>query len=105
MRAFRVAVADCALQVLGWCGVPFTWDNKQRGVVNVKARLDRALANEKFLELFEYMSVKHISSVESGHCYVMAELKSTLTNGRPRASRAFRYDNVWQSHSDYDKVV
>ena len=35
MRAFREAVSDCALQDLGWRGVPFTWDNAQQGSYNV----------------------------------------------------------------------
>ena len=105
MRAFREVLEDCSLQDLGWQGVPFTWDNKQAGGANVKARLDRALANAAFLDLFEFASVRHISSTESDHCYVFTELKMSLTNLRPRANRAFRYENVWQSHSDYDNVV
>ena len=54
MRAFREAVDFCSFQDLGWRGVPFTWDNKQQGAANVKARLDRALANESFIALFEF---------------------------------------------------
>lgn len=81
MRVFREAVADCALQDLGWRGVPFTWDNKQQEDMNVKARLDCALVNPNFFGLFEYTSVKHISSVESDHCFVLAELRSTMLAG------------------------
>lgn len=104
MRAFRDAVVDCALQELGWRGVPFTWD-KQQGNMNVKARLDRAFLNQRFLDLFEFSSVKHISSVESDHCFVLAELKATMATGWSRAQRTFRYENVWQSHPDYDDMV
>jgi hypothetical protein len=49
MRGFRQAVEDCSLQDLGFSGVPFTWDNKQQGNANVKARLDRSFVNAEFL--------------------------------------------------------
>ena len=49
MRAFRQVLEDCSLQDLGFTGLPFTWDNRQAGNMNVKARLDRGLANEAFL--------------------------------------------------------
>ena len=64
MRGFRDAVADCALQDLGWRGVPFTWDNKQNGAANVKARLDRALANQKFLVCLNILEIGRASCRE-----------------------------------------
>ena len=69
--------ADCALLDVGWRRVPFTWDNKQQGNANVKARLDRAMVNSLFLDLFEFTSVEHLSSVESDYRFVLAELKMT----------------------------
>lgn len=105
MRAFRDAVDDCSLQDLGWRGIPYTWDNRQAGSANVKARLDRALANDRFLNLFQFTAVKHISSVESDHCFVAAEFRTSMANNWPRAQRSFRYENVWQSHGQYDQLV
>ncbi|KAE8808833.1 hypothetical protein D1007_14579 [Hordeum vulgare] len=105
MIDFRDVVADCALQELGWQGVPFTWDNKQHGTRNVKARLDRALVNQDFLQLFEFSKVQHISSVESDHYFVFVQLKDTLPSGWSRAERQFIYENVWESHPDYDDMV
>ena len=84
----------CSLQDLGWRGVPFTWDNMQQGNANVKARLDRVLANQTFLSLFEYSSVRHISSTESDHCYVLTELKYESANTWPRGQHSSRYENV-----------
>lgn len=57
------------------------------------------------MQLFEYTSVKHISSIASDHCYVLAELRRDHPNRWPAAKRPFRYENVWQTHADYDKVV
>ncbi|XP_073362164.1 uncharacterized protein [Aegilops tauschii subsp. strangulata] len=105
MRAFREAMEECSLQDLGWRGVPFTWDNRQSGAANVKARLDRALANAAFPNLFQFTMVKHISSAESDHHFVLAELRTHAANKWSRAARSFRYENVWQSHAQYDELV
>jgi hypothetical protein len=99
-RQLKTALID-----LGWTGVAYTWDNRQSGQVNVKARLDRALANADFLQRFEHVRVRHISTVESDHCLVLAELREKLVLGCRRGPKQFRYENVWQTHIDYDKLV
>lgn len=45
MLAFRDTLELCGLVDLGFSGVPYTFDNKQREPKNVKVRLDRAVAN------------------------------------------------------------
>ena len=98
MQAFCDVIDFCSFQDLGWGGVPFTWDSRQQGDSNVKARLDRALANDEFMQLFEYTCVKHISSTTSDHCYVVAELRRDQPNKWHAGHRPFRYENVWQPH-------
>jgi endonuclease/exonuclease/phosphatase family metal-dependent hydrolase len=71
MRAFREAVEDCALQDLGFSGLPFTWDNRQDGRENVKARIDRALGNAALLNQFQVVKVRHFSIVQSDHYMVV----------------------------------
>lgn len=105
MQIFCEVIDICSFQDLGWRGVPFTWDNRQQGASNVKARLDRALANNEFMQLFEYTCVKHISSTASDHCYILAELRSNAPNRWPASRRPFRYANIWQTHSQYDQLV
>src|SRR5665811_421922 len=105
MCVFREVVEFCSFEDLGWRGVPFTWDNKQQGDSNIKARLDRAFANASFLSLFEFSSVKHISSTSSDHCCILAELCSSPQNAWSRGQRSFRSENVWQTHSGYDELV
>ena len=78
MRAFWEVIEDCDLQDLGFSGLPFTWDNKQDGVENVKDPLDRALGNEALRQLFEVVRVKHISMVHSDHYMILTELKKDI---------------------------
>jgi hypothetical protein len=103
MKNFREVIEDCQLQDLGWSGTAYTWDNQQSGDQNVKARLDRVFANSAFLTRFEPTRVRHIASMEFDHCFVLAELRERLSNGT-RGARQFRYENVWQTHLDYDEI-
>jgi hypothetical protein len=98
MRGFRQAVEDCSLQDLGFSGVSFTWDNKQQGNANVKARLDRSFVNAEFLQLFEMARVKHISSVESDHCFVLTQLRQAgrqSINAQSYFGQEFVAARVW----------
>lgn len=104
MRAFREVTEDCGLIDLGFSGLPYTWDNRQEGSANVKARIDQAFGNDGLLNLFQVVEVKHISVVQSDHCMIHTELKKHISH-RPLGRRAFKYENIWQTHGDYDKVV
>jgi hypothetical protein len=52
MAGFREAVEYCDFTDLGYSGLPYTWDNKQVGGDNVKARLDRVFGDDRFLRCF-----------------------------------------------------
>ena len=84
MRAFREVIDEISFQDLGWSGTAYTWDNHQAGGANVKARLDRAFANETFRQLFQHIRIRHIPSVESDHCFVIAEIKESLPSSTPK---------------------
>ncbi|XP_073360499.1 uncharacterized protein [Aegilops tauschii subsp. strangulata] len=105
MRIFREAVEDCALQDLGWTGVPFTWDNQHDGVANVKARIDRAFANEQFRQMFGFTNVRHICAAESDHCFIKVEFRKQQGDQGGRGTKPFRYENVWRTHVEYERVV
>lgn len=71
----------------------------------MKARLDRAFANSGFLDRFEHTRVRHIVAAESDHCFVLVELRERLSEQRNRGAKQFRYENVWQTHTDYERLV
>lgn len=78
MRAFREVTDECSLQDFGWAGCEYTWDNRQQGAANVTAQLDRAFANAELLHVFEESRVRHVSSIESDHCFLVVELREHL---------------------------
>jgi len=53
MEGFREAVEYCGFSDLGYIGLLYMWDNRQPDSTNVKCRLDKGLANSKFLNLFQ----------------------------------------------------
>lgn len=68
MIDFREVLSHCDVQDLGFMGVPWTHDNKQRGDHNVKVRLDQAVASPSWSERFLDSQVRHIVSSQSDHC-------------------------------------
>ena len=50
---------------------------------------------------FQHIRIRHLPSIESDHCYVVAEIKENFPN-MLRAKKQIRYENVWASHVDYD---
>ena len=60
MQGFRKAIDVCNFQDLGFTGIPYTWDNRQEGVANVKVRLDRYLADPAFIQEYGATGVRHV---------------------------------------------
>ncbi|XP_040385781.1 uncharacterized protein LOC121056051 [Oryza brachyantha] len=63
MDGFRDAVAVCGFHNLGFVGLPYTWDNRQKCDKNIKVRLDRALVTSSFLDMFSDVSPSRERSV------------------------------------------
>jgi hypothetical protein len=53
----------CGLVDLSFMGASFTYDNKRQGNRNVKVRLDRAVADNNWRNLYSDYEVKHIVSL------------------------------------------
>jgi endonuclease/exonuclease/phosphatase family metal-dependent hydrolase len=105
MMGFREAVDYCGFFYLGFCGLPYTWDNKQKGDRNVKVRLDRGLANDKFLGCFPFTEVTHIQTSESDHCALMIEIANQVQTDQRRNCRMFRYENMWTRDPSYNDLI
>lgn len=107
MAGFQQAVTDCGLVDLGFSGLPYTWDNRQDGGRNVKARLDRGLGDYKFMDVFNETSVKHVPLTYSDHAALVFEVKQRVRGGgrRRRSKRPFKYEHMWQRHDSYVDFV
>jgi endonuclease/exonuclease/phosphatase family metal-dependent hydrolase len=75
MADFRNTLNFCNLHDLVFTCPPWTWDNKQKEKRNVRARIDRAVASDCWLNLFPHAKVTHIVSSRSDHLPVLLEYK------------------------------
>jgi hypothetical protein len=93
---------ECRFSDLGYSGLPYTWDNRRQGLANIKVRLERALANSKWLDLFRDLVVLYILMTESNHSGLLIRTNS-LGEVHRRGSRKhpFWYENMWRRHHTY----
>jgi hypothetical protein len=106
MELFRDCMDACSLVDLGFSGPKFTWSNKQDAQCNVRVRLDRAVANGEFKELFEECGVENIITTSSDHYAVCLTLKIN----QPRlvnlpVQQGFRYEAAWRRAEDYTQAI
>jgi hypothetical protein len=94
MQDFRDTLQFCDLHDLGYSGLPWTYNNKQEGRKNVKVRLDRAVANQAWNNLFSAAKVQHIISSRSDHLPIILQLGKLEVNslGNTRG----RYESMWE---------
>jgi hypothetical protein len=62
MEDFQASVEACLLHGLRFSGPKFTWSNKRGGVHFVKERLDRALANSTWTNLYPLMQIEVLAA-------------------------------------------
>lgn len=94
MVAFRDVLADCGLTDLGFVGLPFTYDNGRDGNANVKVRLDRAMADSNWRDMFSAATLHHLVSSRSDHCPLLLEIKKE--SWERHKPRIFCYEIMWE---------
>jgi hypothetical protein len=90
-RGLLGVVQDQGLIDLNFSGLAFTWSNKRSGAVNIKEKLDRALANTRWCELFPRALVKHFPPFSSDHAPIVLYTDGELT-GLPKP---FKFEEIW----------
>jgi hypothetical protein len=105
MEGFRETVDYCRFSDLGYSGLPYTWNNKQMAPNNIKVRLDRGLGDDRFLDVFDSTTVRHIQTTSSDHCGLLIQIKRSEWLQGSGSDRPFRYENMWRQHDSYDQLV
>jgi len=82
---------------------PFTWFKSLGTPRAVEERLDRALANNLWFNIFPNVSVETLVAPASNHYLIYVNVAPTP---RMRASkRHFRYENVWHLEPGFKELV
>ncbi|XP_019167807.1 PREDICTED: uncharacterized protein LOC109163512 [Ipomoea nil] len=102
INRFREAVADCGLQDIPFGGHQFTWV-KSRGTSRmIQEKLDRILASESWLDLFEGARAQSLPTLYSDHLPLVFT-PVALPQVRKRAR--FCFDNIWLREEACREIV
>ncbi|XP_019450480.1 PREDICTED: uncharacterized protein LOC109352716 [Lupinus angustifolius] len=82
-------------------GAKFTWSNKRRGLALTERRLDRALCNEEWLDIWTQVSCCTLPRIASDHFPLLFSSCSIIFN----QPTPFRFHKMWVSHSDCKRLV
>jgi hypothetical protein len=102
MLAFRDMLETCELVDLGFSGLPYTYDNKRRGRANVKVRLDRVVADNRWRNLFADAKVEHKVSPCSDHCPIVLKCAKDEMTPRPNYRR---YEVMWEREASLPEHI
>lgn len=94
MADFREVLSECNLHNLRYKGPGWTYDNKQWGQKNVRARLDRGVASPDWSTCFPEAKVEHICSSHSDHLPLLLRFGSRKEWRQTRKS--FHYKIMWE---------
>lgn len=103
MAVFRDCLELCEVSDLGFSGVPFTYDNKRAGRRNVRVRLDRAVADMAWRDIFADASVTHLVSPCSDHCPVLVQIVQEQQVQNKRRCR--QYELFWERASELSEII
>uniref|UniRef100_A0A803LX10 Endonuclease/exonuclease/phosphatase domain-containing protein n=1 Tax=Chenopodium quinoa TaxID=63459 RepID=A0A803LX10_CHEQI len=90
-RAYGEWVESDRLIDLNFNGPMFTWNNGQDGLNLIRERLDKALANAKWMESYPNTHVFHLPRTYSDHCPILVD--SNPLKGR--GNYPFRCKEAW----------
>ncbi|XP_059458354.1 uncharacterized protein LOC132187948 [Corylus avellana] len=97
----------CQLYDLGYRGPKFTWSNKREDGQFIMERLDRAIANQAWMNSFQNYCVEVLANQTSNHAPIYVQLHTAM-RGQRRVKKRFFYEAGWgkqQSHSNIIQLV
>ncbi|VAI29049.1 unnamed protein product [Triticum turgidum subsp. durum] len=106
MMMFRECLDECGLIDLGYIGPKYTWSNRQEDGRNVRVRLDRAIANGDFLQLFDDCTVENIITTSSDHLAILVKIANKGRQGAiNHVLRSFKFEAAWTRAPDYVQMI
>jgi hypothetical protein len=106
MALFRDCLNDCGLVDLGFIGPKYTWSNRQEGDDLVKVRLDRAVANVAFRDLFEDCQVENVVTTASDHFAISISFNQRHeVNFVNPVQQGFRFEAAWLRSPEYKEFL
>jgi hypothetical protein len=101
-NGFRNAVSDCDLTDIQLEGYPYTWIKSRGSPAVVEERLDRAMANSKWLMTYPGVKLLNLLTSHSDHSPILLQNSPAVVTGK---FYSFRFENAWLKEDDIQEVV
>ncbi|XP_062096257.1 uncharacterized protein LOC133811163 [Humulus lupulus] len=101
MIPFQNSVVDCDLEDIKFNGNFFTWNNKQEGKDRVYEKLDRFLANHKWMDKYTTAEVTFFPEGEFDHSPGLLSIYPNMQNSK----KPSRYFNFWKNLEGFIDTV
>jgi len=98
---FIGVIEACGLVDIGYTGLPFTWCNQRDAEARVWKRLDRAMVNDKWLEVMPQTTIENLSSVGSDHTPLLME----MIRANESHIKYFKFLHFWVENGTFMKTV
>ncbi|XP_040992690.1 uncharacterized protein LOC121239501 [Juglans microcarpa x Juglans regia] len=104
MARFREVLEGGGLFDLGWRGDKFTWNNKHEDETFTKERLDRAVMNSAWKEIFKEGWVEILVDRSSDYKLIMLTLNQPASQ-EWKVKRMFTYEAKWALEEECKEVI
>jgi hypothetical protein len=104
MEQFRLALEICNLSDLGFKGPKLTWKNRRGDKGYIKERLDRVLANNEWIGLFEEVSVQVMAERLSNHKPLLVRIMKEREERVP-FQKGFKFEASWLMDKEYNNII
>ncbi|XP_060202736.1 uncharacterized protein LOC132631154 [Lycium barbarum] len=98
---FAACVNRCGLEDAGFVGSNYTWCNNRRPGKRIWKRLDRVIINDNWLQRFNNVTVRHLSTTGSDHRPLLLKCYDSNTN----AIKHFRFRHFWVEQPGFMDLV
>ncbi|XP_024012343.1 uncharacterized protein LOC112086786 [Eutrema salsugineum] len=97
---FRAMIQNCGFVDFPYQGNPFSWVGRRKNGV-IKCRLDRAMGNEDWHNVFSHTNVEYLKMWGSDHRPLLA----SVSNKPPRHVHRFMFDKRWVGKPGLEAAV
>ncbi|XP_062099719.1 uncharacterized protein LOC133805553 [Humulus lupulus] len=100
-HSFQRCVEICQLEDVKFSGNFYTWNNKQQGQDRIYSKIDRILANQKWLDTYGAAEVHFMNEGLFDHSLAILTVTPVLVTGR----KPFKYFRMWKSFPGFQDLV
>lgn len=104
MIDFNKFLSEGSLISIPTSGVPFTWSNGHKDNTNIYERLERAITNSDWLNLYPNTSLHNYPIFGSDHSAILLDT-NTLFNANVVGSNKFKFEAIWFTHPNFVNVI